>query len=139
MAKKIMLQFCSGVGTVTGANFLLTLSGDEPKNILIDCGLIQGERWASDENRKDFPYNPATIDYLFITHAHLDHVGRIPKLIKDGFEGEIYSTPQTKALARLILDDAVNLLRKEAMREGVLPLYEEEHVSRAFELWKEID
>ncbi|MES3030984.1 MAG: MBL fold metallo-hydrolase, partial [Patescibacteria group bacterium] len=77
----------SGVGSVTGANFLLEIAG---KKVLIDCGLIQGERVAQQENRKDFEYNPAEIDILFVTHAHLDHVGRIPKLVKDGFAGVIY-------------------------------------------------
>lgn len=135
MAEKTKLTFHSGVGSVTGANFLLEANYTK---ILVDCGLIQGEKWAANENRKAFPYNPAQMHYLFVTHAHLDHVGRIPKLIKDGFKGEIYSTPETKALARLILDDAVGLLAAEAQREGVLPLYEREHLEAAFGMWKEI-
>lgn len=136
MSEKVKLTFHSGVGSVTGANFLLEAKYTK---ILIDCGLIQGEKWASQENRKDFAYNPADMHYLFVTHAHLDHVGRIPKLIKDGFKGEIYSTPETKALARLILDDAIGLLTAEAQREGVLPLYEREHLEAAFGMWKEIN
>jgi len=73
---------------------------------------------------------------LFITHAHLDHVGRIPKLVKEGFSGTIYSTPETRSLAELILEDAVGLLKKEADREGLEPLYEIEDIKKAFTLWK---
>ncbi len=138
MAITTKVTFYSGVGTVTGANFLLELGGDVRKKILVDCGLVQGEKFATDDNRKPFAYDPASIDYLFVTHAHLDHVGRIGKLVKDGFKGTIYSTPETKSLGRLIVDDALNLLSHEAQREGVLPLYEKKDVDAAFSLWKEI-
>ncbi len=138
------LTFYSGVGCVTGANFLLELSNKNSagalltKKILVDCGLIQGEKVAQEENREPFEYNPAEITALFVTHAHLDHVGRIPKLVKDGFNGVIYSTPETRALAELILEDAVGLLQREATNEGVLPLYEEKDMKKAFTLWKTI-
>lgn len=132
---KTFLTFCSGVGSVTGANFLLELNN---KKILVDCGLIQGEKAAQAENRLDFPYKPSEIDILFITHAHLDHVGRIPKLVKEGFSGIIYSTPETFELAQLILEDALGLLTKEAINEGVLPLYEEKDMKKAFTLWQTI-
>ena len=85
--KKLKLTFCSGAGTVTGANFLVEGGG---KKFLIDCGLIQGSDVDDELNWDDFPYNPAEIDFLFITHAHIDHIGRIPKLIHDGFRGKIY-------------------------------------------------
>lgn len=131
----INVTFCSGVGSVTGANFLLELSG---KKILVDCGLIQGEKAAQAENREVFVYKPEEIDMLFVTHAHLDHVGRIPKLVKDGFNGVIYSTPETMALAKLILEDAVGLLQRESSAEGILPLYEMRDMLKAFTLWKTI-
>lgn len=137
----INLTFCSGVGSVTGANFLLELAKEENQNItkiLIDCGLIQGEKSAQLENRDDFGYSANEIDILFVTHAHLDHVGRIPKLVKEGFEGIIYSTPETMALAELILTDAVGLLHREAVNEGIMPLYEEKDMKKAFTLWKTI-
>ncbi len=129
------VTFMTGVGSVTGANFLF-----ETGNLtcLVDCGLIQGDKSAMTENRKDFGYDPASIDLLFITHAHLDHVGRIPKLVKEGFNGLIYSTPQTKELAELILDDALGLTTHEAMEQGLAPLYTKEDVVRAFELWRTI-
>lgn len=135
----INLKFCSGVGSVTGANFLLTLNdGKKTTKILVDCGLIQGEKVAQAENREEFGYEPSEIDMLFITHAHLDHVGRIPKLVKEGFNGVIYSTPETMALAQLILEDAVGLLEREATNEGVLPLYEMQDMRKSFTLWKPI-
>jgi metallo-beta-lactamase family protein len=131
------ITFCSGVGTVTGANFLLeTIGGTK---ILIDCGLVQGEKVATDENRKPFGYDIGSIKALFITHAHLDHVGRIPKLVKEGYSGPIYSTQQTKALAEIILNDAVGILTNEAKQEGLEPLYNNDDVQAVFPLWKTIN
>lgn len=135
----INLTFCSGVGSVTGANFLMEISNNnKTTKILVDCGLIQGEKSAQIENRNDFPYTPSEIDILFITHAHLDHVGRIPKLVKDGFNGIIYSTPETFSLAQLILEDALGLLTREATNEGILPLYEDKDLKKAISLWQTI-
>lgn len=133
MATKV--TFWSGVGSVTGANFLLEV-GDS--RVLIDCGLIQGDRIAMKDNRNPFGYEPSSIQMLFVTHAHLDHVGRIPKLVKEGFSGEIYSTPETKALAELILEDALGLMTHEAQKENLPPLYGAEDVKRALSLWKTI-
>src|SRR3989338_5448014 len=107
MSNKLTVTFCSGVGTVTGANFLLET---EKSKILIDCGMIQGEKFATEENSKLFSYDLPTIDALLVTHAHLDHVGRIPKLVKEGYLGPIYSTPKTKELAEIVLTDAVGIL-----------------------------
>src|SRR3989344_3831793 len=90
------------------------------------------------ENREDFGYDPKSIDMLFITHAHLDHIGRIPKLVKEGFKGPIYSTPETMSLAELILEDAVGILDKEARRDSVLPMYEMQDMKDAMALWQTI-
>lgn len=132
----VRLSFEGGIGSVTGANFLIET---ENFKALVDCGLIQGTEHAFLENRKEFGYRPEDIDYLFVTHAHLDHVGRIPKLVKEGFKGEIYSTPQTRDLSKLILEDAAGILGKEAAREGVLPLYEAEDVAKSMSFWKETE
>ncbi len=129
---KSKLSFFGGTGTVTGANFLLEIAG---LKILVDCGLVQGDESADRINRTPFPYNVSQIDYLLITHGHTDHIGRIPKLVKDGFVGKIISTPETRDLARLLLNDTVRLLDHEAREQGVLPLYEVLDVEKAFTLW----
>ena len=84
------VYFHGGVGSVTGANFLFDTGESK---FLVDCGLIQGDRFASAHNNEPFAYEPSTVDTLLVTHAHADHIGRIPKLIKDGFVGTIFSTP----------------------------------------------
>ena len=117
---------------MTGANFLLDTGNCK---ILVDCGLVQGSQAADNLNRTDFAYNPAEVDYLLVTHAHIDHIGRIPKLVKDGFKGEIISTPETRDLAELLLADTVKILESEAQREGVLPLYEMADIAPALALW----
>ena len=134
MHQQNKITFFGGVGTVTGANFLLeTIQGTK---ILIDCGLMQGEDIADKENCAPFPYNLSSIDALIITHAHLDHVGRIPKLVKEGYSGPIYSTSSTKELAKLVLNDAVKILGNEAREQGLTPLYELDDVAPIFNSWK---
>ena len=134
---KAKLTFCGGAGTVTGANFLLeTDSQAGGKKILIDCGSHAQERVCDDANFAAFPYNPSEIDVLIVTHAHADHIGRIPKLVRDGFKGVIYSTPATKDLAALMFDDAIKVMRNEVLKHGCGMLYEVEHTERALGLWK---
>ncbi len=131
-----VLTFHGGAGTVTGANFLLQLDN---RSFLIDCGLFQGEKIVEDKNREPFPYDPSSLDALFVTHAHLDHVGRIPKLVKEGFRGQIYSTPPTRDIAELILTDSLGVMEKEA-RAGHKPLlYREDDVRAAMNLWQTRD
>lgn len=138
-SKKLKLTFCGGVGSVTGANFLLeTLEEPTKTKILVDCGLQQGGKDSKDFNKKPFPYDPATIDILLITHAHIDHIGRIPKLVKDGFKGVIYSTPETKKIAQPMLEDSAKILGQDAVREGVDPLYTEQDMRKSFTFWKTI-
>ncbi len=132
---KLKLTFCSGAGTVTGSNFLL--EGND-KKFLIDCGLIQGEKFVDDLNWQDFPYDPSTIDILFITHSHVDHIGRIPKLINDGFKGKIVSTIPTKEITEIMLEDTAHLLSKDKER-GLDEIYTKENISKAMSLWETID
>ena len=114
MNKKLQITFWGGIGSVTGANFLL--EGENTK-LLVDCGLLQGATNAYEENKKPFPYDPKTIDFLFITHAHMDHIGRVCKLVKDGFRGVIYSTPETRELANVMLLDAIKIMDINPVRD----------------------
>jgi len=136
MNSPIKVSFHSGVGSVTGANFLLeTAKGTQ---VLIDCGLVQGDRVAMQENSQPFVYDRAPISALIITHAHLDHVGRIPKLVKEGYTGPIYSTPETRELAELVLTDAVSILAMEARQRSIDPIYEAEDVQAVFAAWQTV-
>ena len=123
---------------MTGSNYLLEIDGARGKTrILVDCGLFQGSRVSEEKNSEPFPYKPSSIDALLVTHAHLDHVGRIPKLVKDGFKGKIYSTYPTKDFAKLMLIDSIGVLSKEAKRDGKThPIYQEEDVDKAMSLWE---
>ena len=130
------LSFYGGAGKVTGSNFLV--EGARGK-VLVDCGIEQGADVAAEDVYGAFPYDAKTIDALVVTHAHLDHVGRIPKLVKDGFRGKIYMTPPTRDLAALILLDSTHILAEDAERLGRAPLYEQQDVEAAFSLVEALD
>ncbi|MEK7555945.1 MAG: MBL fold metallo-hydrolase [Patescibacteria group bacterium] len=129
------LTFHGGAGSVTGANFLLE-DKESGAKILVDCGFFQGRKVGEDINRDPFPYDPTSIDVLFVTHAHIDHIGRIPKLVRDGFRGVIYSTPATKEIAELMLTDSMGILGKEAKEDHLPPMYEREDVEKTMNLWQ---
>jgi metallo-beta-lactamase family protein len=135
------LTFYGGTGTVTGANFLLENSSDSSNKlkILIDCGLMQGTETSDSFNRDPFPYKPEEIDFLVVTHAHMDHIGRIPKLVKEGFKGRIISTPPTKDIAEILYDDALGIMDSDARKSGVLPIYEKKDVENALRLWETVE
>jgi metallo-beta-lactamase family protein len=136
MKSGVKLIFYGGAQTVTGTNYLLE-SG--PRKILIDCGLFQGSHYAERQNFEPFPYNPKDIEAVFITHSHLDHIGRLPKLWKDGFRGTIFSTPPTKDFSELLLLDSEHILGKEAEREGKPPLYTVSDIQEMMRLWHKIE
>lgn len=118
---------------VTGSNYLLESGGQK---ILIDCGLHQGPSYCEEHNFESFPYNPKEIEAVFITHAHIDHIGRLPKLYKDGFHGKIYSTPPTKDFAINLLLDSQHILLKEAEEKRRSPLYNIEDIDKVMKLWQ---
>ncbi len=130
------IGFFGGVGSVTGANFMLDTG---KMKVLVDCGLEQGDRFAMERNSEPFAYNPKDMSYLFVTHAHADHIGRIPKLVKDGFKGVIYSTPATRALASVMLEDAFKVMLFEEKRFHTERLYEKEDIENALSLWQTAD
>ena len=129
------ITFCGGAGSVTGSNFLFEADG---KKILVDCGLVQGIKLADDINWEPFPYDAKEIDVLFISHAHIDHLGRIPKLLSEGFRGKIYSTVPTRALAGPMLSDAASILRGNP-RFALEKIYTEESIREALSLWLSFD
>lgn len=127
------LTFHGGAKEVTGANYLLE-SGET--KILIDCGLIQGSHYAERQNFEPFPYDPGEISAVFITHAHIDHTGRLPKLVKEGFRGRIYSTEPTREFARHLLEDSVDILTREAKKHEREVFYEPETLGILINLWE---
>lgn len=130
---KSTLGFHGGVGSVTGANFVLDTGG---LRVAVDCGLIQGDRFDVAANHEPFAYDPASLDILLVTHAHADHIGRIPKLVREGFAGTIYSTHPTKDLAAVMLRDAYEVMQYEAKKYQTELLYESQDVDAALALWK---
>jgi metallo-beta-lactamase family protein len=133
---KSTLGFYGGVGSVTGANFMLDTG---KMAILVDCGLVQGDKFAMEKNAEPFVYNPQEVDVLLVTHAHADHIGRIPKLVRGGFSGKIYSTTPTKDLAGIMMRDALKVMQYEANKFGQEVLYEEEDIDKTLSLWQTVD
>ncbi|MCC2670763.1 MAG: RNA-metabolising metallo-beta-lactamase, partial [Armatimonadetes bacterium] len=105
------ITFHGAADTVTGSRHFLETAG---KRILVDCGLFQGPREIRERNRKRFPVDPATLDAVVLTHAHLDHAGFLPRLVKDGYRGTIYCTPATRDLLGVMLMDSARLQEEEA-------------------------
>ncbi len=135
----VRLTFVGGARSVTGSNFLLEVEdGDVATRILIDCGLEQGRRFCESSNREPFPYDASLIDALFITHAHADHIGLYPKLVRDGFKGVAYATAPTVDLIPVMLEDAVGLIGKEAKFCNEEPPYDRSDVERSLSLLRAI-
>jgi metallo-beta-lactamase family protein len=107
------LSFHGAAQNVTGSCHLLKAGG---LRILVDCGMFQGARHADEENSGDFGFKPSDIDFLLLTHAHLDHCGRIPLLVKRGFSGKIITTAATRDLAKLIMMDSAHIQEEDAAR-----------------------
>lgn len=127
------LTFCGGAGSVTGANFLFEFDG---ASMLVDCGSHEQERVCDDKDLRPFPYDVRAIRALFVTHAHQDHIGRIPRLVRSGFRGAIHSTHATKDLSAIMFEDALGIMGEEMEKFGCEALYEEEDVERALALWQ---
>ncbi len=121
---KIKLTFLGAAGNVTGSRYLIEVNG---VRILVDCGLYQ-ERQFQDRNWEPFPIPPSSLDAVLLTHAHLDHCGLLPKLVKDGFKGPVYCTEPTARIAQIVMLDAGHIQeedaaykRKRHKREGRIP------------------
>jgi len=117
----IKLSFHGACREVTGSCSLLEFNG---LKFLVDCGIFQGEHFAVEHNESEFSFNPKEIKYVFLTHAHMDHCGRLPKLYRDGFRGRVYCTEATRDLVEIMLIDAAKIIAKEALALNRQPLYE---------------
>jgi metallo-beta-lactamase family protein len=133
------ILFLGATGTVTGSRYLATLG---TRRILVDCGLFQGVKSLRLRNREPFPVDPAEIDAVVLTHAHIDHSGYLPALVRDGFRGPIHCTEATRTLCELLLPDSARIQEEEAEyanRHGyskhrpALPLYTSEDAAAALE------
>ncbi len=137
------IQFCGAATEVTGSCHLVTT---EKHKFLLDCGMFQGGKEAEALNAQDFPFDPAEIDYVIVSHAHIDHSGRLPLLVKRGFKGPIYCTDATADLLDIMLKDSAFIQEKEAEyqnrknqragRPNVEPLYTGEDALHVLPLLK---
>lgn len=136
------ITFLGATKIVTGSNFLVEAAG---KKFLVDCGLYQGKAELEEQNYREFDYNPAEIDFMLLTHAHIDHSGRIPKLYNDGFKGPIYAHKATCDLCQIMLPDSGHIQEMEAewknkkrIRKGQTtrgPLYTAEDALKCMEIF----
>jgi len=107
----MQIEFHGAARNVTGSCYLIEVAGNR---VLVDCGLYQGRKEMIEENAEPFGFDPRSIDYVLLTHAHLDHCGRLPLLVKRGFHGEIITTSASRELARLVILDSAHLQEEEA-------------------------
>ncbi|MGH9857127.1 MAG: MBL fold metallo-hydrolase, partial [Acidobacteriota bacterium] len=138
------ITFCGAAQTVTGSRFLV----DNGKKVLIDCGLFQGPRLWRERNWSDLPFDPAQLDAVVLTHAHIDHSGFLPRLVKLGFQGRLICTPATADLLSLLLPDSARIQEEDAAfankkkytrHDPALPLYTEEDARKALKLLQTVD
>ena len=140
------LTFFGATGQVTGSCYLLETNAHR---LLLDCGLFQGSKETEQQNEADFPFNPASLDAVVLSHAHLDHCGRLPKLVKEGFKGPVFLTDASFSLLELMLRDAVhiqlrdteweNKRRERAGKKLLEPLYDLEDVEALLKLRQRIN
>ncbi len=141
------ITFHGAARTVTGSKHLITLNNG--KNILLDCGMFQGMGRDTIALNETFGFDASTIDYLVLSHAHIDHSGLIPKLYKDGFRGMIFATPATKELGAILLEDSAEIQRddtkyinKKRAKQGLPPfesLYDLEDAKEVLNLFNNVD
>ncbi len=127
------LTFYGGAQSVTGSNYLLQV-GDI--KVLVDCGMFQGSSDAEEKNYGKFPYHPAELSAVFVSHSHADHTGRLPKLYREGFRGTLYATPPTLDMAFIALPDNLSLMIDSAKRAGHPPFFSQKDLEGVIGLAK---
>jgi metallo-beta-lactamase family protein len=144
------IQFLGAAGVVTGSKHLIHVDnpGGRPLQVLVDCGLFQGQKEWRERNWQDLPVPASTIDAVILTHAHLDHCGWIPRLVKQGFHGPIYATPPTIDLCSILLPDSGHLQEEDAefynktkasKHHPALPLYTMEEAQQCMTLFRPVN
>lgn len=128
------LQFLGAAGDVTGSAYLL--SGEDKTKLLVDFGMFQGDRNSVDLNYKTLAFKPSELSGVFLTHAHLDHCGRLPLLVFGGYFGKIYMTAATRALVEVILTDSARIAKEDLQR---LPLYGADEVDKVLKMIVDVD
>lgn len=138
------ITFLGAAGTVTGSKYLVEVEG---KKLLVDCGLFQGLKELRQRNWDNLPIDPTSIDWVVLTHAHIDHTGYLPRLVRTGYRGPIYANPATRELCGLLLPDSAHLQEEDAryiakkgysQHKPPLPLYTVDEANRALEQFKDI-
>jgi metallo-beta-lactamase family protein len=138
------LTFLGATGTVTGSKYLVEANG---RRLLVDCGLFQGRKELRLRNWQPLPVDPQSIDWVVLTHAHLDHTGYLPRLVDGGYRGPIFANDATRELCALLLPDSAHLMEEDAghaARHGYskhkppLPLYTEENAFAALSRFESI-
>ena len=138
------ITFFGAAGTVTGSKYLIEAGG---KRLLVDCGLFHGPKELTQRNWDRLPIDPATIDWVLLTHAHIDHTGYLPRLVRDGFHGPIFADSATRELCQLLLTDSAHLQEEDAAyatrkayssHQPPLPLYTVADAQTALKQFKDI-
>ncbi|MGD8386901.1 MAG: MBL fold metallo-hydrolase [Desulfobacteraceae bacterium] len=143
----IRVTCLGGAGSVTGSSYLV--ESPQGKKVLVDCGMFQGGRHMESRNWSDWGFKPEEINTLFLTHAHIDHSGRIPRLVKDGFQGQIITSPPTAELCRIMLLDSAHIQEMDAEwqtrknkrqnRKEIEPLYTTEDAERSLTFFSPVE
>ena len=144
--KQMQLQSYGATEQVTGSCHMVTV---DDRRVLLDCGMIQGSRKDEAKNRDRFPFDPASIDAVILSHAHIDHSGRLPLLVKAGFRGPIYTHPASRDLCRILLKDSAFIIEREVQWENrrrerkglelIEPLYTQDDADKAMRQFKPLN
>ncbi len=142
------IKFHGAARSVTGSKHLITLNNG--KKLLLDCGIFQGMGEETDALNENFGFDARTVDYVILSHAHIDHCGLMPKLVKDGYNGKIYATPATVELASILMDDSAHIQESEAkftnkrlaiqgLPQNAKPLYNSMDVMKTIDMFENVE